>query len=435
MFKVANCDLEDNTSISSFVSWKQNVLGNLFTFLLITVQSFLYDKNDNSPISLLNNTTIEPGLSKTYFIKYFETTNIIFLKEDDQNDSLQVNIHSINCNIKINSQGEIINNLNSDTYSVKIDQSLNQNIVIEPIPDIINGKYKENYEKKYCYLSINSYYLNNSKQKLIIENKDENIFYLNSFNYNLSNIIYEIKNISNESFIFLNFHFEDSQFLINISYNIDDKLINSFYKNISNSTNIYLNSDFLLNKDESKESIGKNGAIYIDIININNLDINIHLKIIEKDTICLLEKNSLNYGFLTTKTIFQYYYVEVFKGEEGELMLHNKRFYGELYGKIIEKNEKNKELLYDTSIYPSSSSKNRNLEYNQNYLQLKYRYKNTSNCFNWCFLLITYERTPFKDNFPLVGYEFTILSRTWKYIDYITEIIDIPYNEFDLLFI
>jgi hypothetical protein len=155
-----------------------------------------------------------------------------------------------------------------------------------------------------------------------------------------------------------------------------------------------------------------------------------HLKIIEKNTICLLEKNSLNYGFLTTKTIYQYYYAEIFKGEEGELMLHNKRFYGELYGKIIEKNEKNKDLLYNTSIYPSSSSKNRNLEYNQNYLQLKYSYKNTSNCFNGCFLLITYEGALFKDNFPLVGYEFTILSRSWTYTDYITEIIDIPYNEF-----
>jgi len=197
---------------------------------------------------------------------------------------------------------------------------------------------------------------------------------LNYFNYNLSNIIYEIKDISIETFICLNFHFKDSQFLINISYHIDDNLKNSIYKNISNSTNIYLNSDFLFNDDKSIDANGKNGAIYINIININSSDINMHLKIIEKNTICLLQKDSINYGFLITKTIYQYYYAEVFEGEEGELMLHNKRFYGELYGKIIEKNEINKELFYDISIYPSSSSKDVNFEYNQHYLQLKYNY-------------------------------------------------------------
>ena len=402
----------------------------LLTFLFITIQSFLNDKDDNFPILLLNNINIKIGLAKTYSINYFEKTNIIFSNENNQNDSLQVNIHSINCNININTQGEIINDINLNTFSIIIDEPLNQNIVLEPIPDIINGKYKENYEKKYCYLSINSYYLDNSIQKLIIENNDENIFYLNDFNYNLSNIIYEIKDISNESFIFLNFHFKDSQFLINVSYHIDDKLINSICKNISNSTNIYLNSDFLFNGDKSIDDNGKNGKIYINIINIDNSDINMHLKIIEKNTICLLEKNSLNYGFLTTKTMYQYYYAEIFEEEEGELMLHNKRFYGELYGKIIEKNEINKELLYNTSIYPTSFSKDVNLEFNQHYLQLIYSYENTSNCSNGCYLLITYKRTSFKDNFPHVGYEFTILSRTWTYTDCITEIVDIPYNEF-----
>ena len=402
----------------------------LLTFLFITVQSIFNEKNDNFPISLLDNTSIKIGLSKTYFIKYFETTNIFFPKEDDNNDSLQVNIHSINCNIKLNSPGQIINDINLNIYSIIIDEPLNQKISLEPIPDIINGKYKENYEKKYCYLSINSYFLNNTKQKLIIENKEENIFYLNSFNYDLSNIIFEIKNISNESFIFLNFHFKDSQFLINIDYFSDNGVNNTISKNISNSTNIYINSDFLLDNTKLIENIGKSGKININIINKNKIDINIHLKIIEKNTVCLLEKNALNLGFLTTKAIYQYYYAEVFKGEEGELMLHNKRFYGELYGRIIEKNDTNKELLYDASIYPPSISEDGSLEYNQHYLQLKYNYENTSKCSNGCYLLITYKRAPFKDNFSFVGYEFTILSRTWTYIDYITQIIDIPYNEF-----
>ena len=401
----------------------------LLIFLFITIKSFLYDNNDNIPKLLKNNSSIKPCLAKTYFIKYFEITNINFKKTslNEENDLLQVNIHSINCNIKIPYPLEKLYYINLNTYSIQINWS-SESINIEPTPDIIDGEYKENYEKKYCYLSINSYFLNNSQQKLVIENKDDNFFYLISSSNNLLNIKYEVKNISYDSFILLSFHCEDNSFLINIDYNINDKPINS--RNISNSTNIYLNSDFLLKKDCS--IIGKNGTININIINknINKKDINMHLKIIEKNTICLLEKNALNFGFLTTNTTYQYYYAEIFKGEEGELMLHNKRFYGELYGKIIEKNKTNENLIYDIAIYPNSSSKDELLNYNQHYLQLKYNYENTSKCLNGCYLLITYERTPFKDNFSLVGYEFTILSRTWKYTDYITQIIDIPYNEF-----
>ena len=253
---------------------------------------------------------------------------------------------------------------------------------------------------------------------------------MNSFNYDLSNIIFEIKNISNESFIFLNFHFKDSQFLINIDYFSDNGVNNTISKNISNSTNIYINSDFLLDNTKLIENIGKSGKININIINKDKIDINMHLKIIEKNTVCLLEKNALNLGFLTTKAIFHYYYAEVFKGEEGELMLHNKRFYGELYGKIIEKNEQD---LTDISIYPNTFSEEPLLEYNQHYLRLKYNYTDTLNCFNGCYLLITYKQYKSEqqeNDKSIVGYEFTILSRIWNYTDYISEIIDIPFNEF-----
>ena len=122
--------------------------------------------------------------------------------------------------------------------------------------------------------------------------------------------------------------------------------------------------------------------------------------------------------------------MEIFEKEEGELILHNKRFYGELYGKIIEKNKIKESDLTDIFKYPNSTSNESLLEYHQHYLKLNYDYKNTSHCFNGCYLLITYKKLPFKGDFPNLGYEFTILSRTWNYTDYITQIIDIPYNEF-----
>ena len=401
----------------------------LLIFFLIDIKSSLYDKKDIFQTLIPDeNIKIKPGVSKTLPIKYFQKTILSFINEID-NAGVQVNIHSINCDIQVEPH---FYKSNFNIYSIIINNT-NENITIEPELDKIGGEYKENYERKSCYLSINSYFLNDTLQNLTIENNEENIFYLNKLNYNIKNIVYEIKNISLDSFISLNLQFKESTFSLYISFYIDNIQINSLNKTINESTNVYLDSTFLLYKNRTSKNIGKSGFIYINIINYNNV-YNIynilHFKIIEKDTICLLEKNALNFGFSTTKTTYRYYYAEVFQNEEGELILHNKRFYGELYGKIIIKDEINKQLLNNSSIYPNSFSKGNLLEYNQNYLKLKYDYINTFHCFNGCYLLITYKRLPFKGDFPSVGYEFTILSRTWNYTDYISPIIDIPYNEF-----
>ena len=157
--------------------------------------------------------------------KYFHKTNLNF-KNNGENSSLQVNIHSINCYIEADTQGEIINEINLNTYSIIINAS-NESITIEPVFDKLDGKYKENYERKNCYLSINSYFLDYSLQKLKIENKEENIFYLSRLHPDLFNISYEIKNISNNSFILLNFRFKDAKYRIDI-----------YFDNYNNETNL-----------------------------------------------------------------------------------------------------------------------------------------------------------------------------------------------------
>ena len=399
----------------------------LFIFLLITLNSYIYDKIENFQLSADKEIEKEkPGLSKTISIKYFQK-KILTFENKTKNAQLQVNIHSINCNIEVEPKENINNKINFNTYSIIINPA-DQNITIEPILDEVDGEYIENYNQKNCYLSINSYYLNNSQPNLKIENKEENIIYFN--HQKKFQISYEIKNITNENFFLMNLRFEDCQFSIDISYYINNQ-IKSTSKQANDSINIYLNSDFLTNINESAKAIGQDGKIYINISNHKEDKSSIiHLKIIEKNTICLLEKNALNFGFLTTNLNNQYYYMEIFEKEEGELILHNKRFYGELYGKIIEKNKIKESDLTDIFKYPNSTSNESLLEYHQHYLKLNYDYKNTSHCFNGCYLLITYKKLPFKGDFPNLGYEFTILSRTWNYTDYITQIIDIPYNEF-----
>ena len=151
-------------------------------------------------------------------------------------------------------------------------------------------------------------------------------------------------------------------------------------------------------------------------------------KIIEENNICLLEKDKLNFGFITSKSKYQYYHAEILNGEEGELMLHNKRLYGVLHAKIINKSEIKD--INDISKYPDGKDNKTEIEYNEHKLKLKYSYENTSHCFNGCYMLITYEQTKSEEDFPLIGYEYTILSRTWNYADSVSKLIDIPPNEY-----
>ena len=53
---------------------------------------------------------------------------------------------------------------------------------------------------------------------------------------------------------------------------------------------------------------------------MDNKNLTANFKIIEKDTVSILDKNELNYGFITSKTKYQYYYTEVFQDEEGEII-------------------------------------------------------------------------------------------------------------------
>ena len=170
--------------------------------------------NSESLNNISDNLT-DIGLSKNYSIPYRSRKNFSFNIKD--NNAYQINIHSINCNFKIDFSGEIINKINLDTYSLKMN-STNKNVIIEPIIDIINGEEKEDYDIKQCYLTINS--INESQPEVKIENGQSSIFYFKSKDYDSLNILYEIKEneVSNNSFAALFFQFnEKCKFSIDIT--------------------------------------------------------------------------------------------------------------------------------------------------------------------------------------------------------------------------
>ena len=394
----------------------------LFCFFILLVKM----KNSyelNYDIIETKDEEIEAGISKTYFLDFNVKKKFIFNIEKDS--LLQINIFTINCNIDIEPKNKTIYQMNLNIYSLELDSNKN-NITVTPLIDIVDGVYKENYEQKHCPLVINSYYiLNSTKQKLNIDNKNENFFYFNSsINNDIYNISYNIKKISNNSFISLSFRLQDIPFLVNISYINNKKQEKSISKYVNGSTFIYLDSEFLL---YDKKNLENNGTLFIDIQNLFNESTFMFFKIIEKDNIFSLVKNELNFGFITSKTTYQYYHTEILKGEEGELMLHNKRVYGILYAKILNKNDSID--LNDISIYPHEKNET-DVEYNEHKLQLKFNYKKTNHCLNGCILLITYKQIKSEEDFPLIGYEYTILSRFWNSTDYNSKIINLFFNEY-----
>ena len=210
----------------------------LFTLILIFFK--VNNSQDiNEDISFKKHfTTIKPGTSEYISLNYQEEYlfNFNITKESD----LQINIHSINCNIDVEPKEKIEDSVNLNIYSIIITD--NSPISIKPIKDIVDGKPKEKYEIKECPLVVNSYYIK-SETELEMNNKEENVLYLNSDIYAL-NISYNIKDISNNSFVSLYFKFKETPFLIDISYINSNNETNSLSKNINEPTHIYLNRDF-----------------------------------------------------------------------------------------------------------------------------------------------------------------------------------------------
>ena len=102
---------------------------------------------------------ITPGTSEYISINYQEEYVLNF--NNTEMSRLQINIHSINCNIDVEPKEKIKDSVNLNIYSIIITD--NSPISIKPIKDIVDGKPKEKYEIKECPLIINSYYILKAK--------------------------------------------------------------------------------------------------------------------------------------------------------------------------------------------------------------------------------------------------------------------------------
>ena len=389
--------------------WKLNIYNLIFflCFILLYVKCQTKIKDEYKQREE-NNYILESG---KVILKYLnDSNNYLFNFEGEINDDLLVNFYSPSCDIYLSfleKENTSLMFTSGNIISMKIEnKSLKTaEMGLAPKPYIINENVKYQ-NKRICPLIINTIELN--KFTLFVEKKEPTFIYFYE-NFTQIILLYNITELMEESSLTLSFSFNNiTQFNINIS-----DIINT---TISNSTSIFLDSDSL---SKIKEKV-----LNIKITHIENKNCSLIFQIIEPNSIYALQKNNLNKGFIPSNYLYQYYYLQVFE-DEGEIILHNKRNIGKLFGVIKEGNTD----LYNILEYSKNEKENK-LEFNDHTQKLSFNSKHTSHCEEGCYLLITYYNENYNINKPIINYEYTLYARIWNVEDEIPQIINIPINEF-----
>ena len=225
--------------------------------------------------------------------------------------------------------------------------------------------------------------------------------------------------------ISLNYFENDNKYPIIISFFIKEKI--KFKIEISDGDKIIMNRNIIYKENiiikPESSNVNYTISIYLDDKIKNSTMI---VQIIQNNaTPFYLRKNQLNLGFIPRNLKYNYFYMEVFKGEEGEIMLFNKRQNGILISKIIKKKEN---LIPNIKNFPSIINYNY-LNFNIYSKKLSFNSTETQICKRGCFLLITYY-SDISTSLEITGTEFSILSRIWDEEEFISQIINIPLNEY-----
>ena len=371
---------------------------------------FFVLKNSNCTDYVSQAIDIKPNEIQSISLDYEISSPLNFSAVDTPS---LAHINSINCEIEVYfndslKEDENIKMIkNNEAFLVNITAE-NTIIYVRPL----NVQNDNNIKYRNCPIVIN----NMHKEKLNLNIKEENstVFY---FNENLKVINLSLRNYFNDksnTFITLSFIFyEKGTFKIKIP-----EIEYGQERIISNSHNIFLTKNLFKNK------ILK--SITIDLEQINYINpVLVQFRVMTKNfNPQILQKNYLNQGFITSDLKYQYYYMEIFQGEEVEIMLHDKRQNGKLLGTIVNK----------TNFSLTEQSFHEEIDDNcfqENIKKLSFSYKKTDSCVQGCYILISYFHNDFETKKEIIGYEFTLLSRIWNKEDFSdTNIVNIPEKEY-----
>ena len=376
------------------------------------------------------NATINPGEvhSISLFIDNMYTFNIS--PNFNSSNDLSIHFYPLDCQIEIIKEDDMIieriSNYEYDAYYAKI-QGNKLNSTHFKIRTLINSV--NDYKKKRTFhLKINSFDIKSPNLKLK-EKEPTLLSFKNGFDK--INLTYDLI---------------QKEYPISISFFIKERV--KFHINVTNAENISLKNKTVYYKDIIVIETYKNSS---------KINIAIEKKEKEKEAVIIvkvigdyttpiyLQKNILNLGFIPSKITNQYYYLEVFKGEYGEIVLNNKKYNGILISKIISKTEGlEKKINSSSEIYPKQEIEDLEdtnigaefLEYNEYSQKISFNSDKTKLCEeNGCYLLVTYQSIYLENahNSIITGTEFSLLGRIMEdEEEFKSQIINIPLNEYIL---
>ena len=308
----------------------------------ISLKNFSYNHsffNDFFNNNLQMNSGFDPEIHNKIINLNEVQSELIFKKKlyifkfNNESEDYLIHFYPLDCTIKIAIENNTTNidiitikNYDYDSFSIKMPAKQLGKVSIK-LKTLItsNDEYKKN---RTYHLIINSF-KNNEYSNLYIKENEPTFLY---FNNNLKNIklLYNFNKELNHP-IFVSFFIKER---VKFRVEIENTEIN---KTISYIDGIVI----------SKEELSYLSKITI-IINIyeREKDAVLIAKIEENYSIPkYLQKNILNLEFIATKIPYQYFYMEIFKGEEGEIYLNNKKINGILISKIIQKKSLSEEQI------------------------------------------------------------------------------------------
>jgi len=378
----------------------------------------IYDnKNEDEifPDEIQDITThkFQPG--KVYNINLYRLNIARIIISKKENEKYKVHFYPLECNIHIADSEEYqtinISNYNYDAfYSLSKNENKKIKFYVKPLIYSLSGELKNIS----CPLIINSVLIhdNENPPELELNEKDPTLFHFNDDMPSLK-LIYYYNNNGNPIIVSF-FNKEKARF--RIECNDGEEKINKI---------IYYKETILIKPNS------QNTKYNILVTRIDQVNSTMIIKISGNITSPFyLQKNILNLGFIPKNEICQYYYMKVYKRQEGEITLNNKRLNGLLISKIIYKDET--ENISNITLFPECNKaklSNEYLQFDEYNKKMSFNSTSTKNCEDNCYLLVTYY-SELPNFLNITGNEYTLLARVWDEEDFISQIVNIPLNEF-----
>ena len=406
---------------------------NIYFYFPHNLSSFLDNNNANSKI---NSDIEEQIIYKEFYLNNVQTELLynekiyIFNFPYYYNDKkVMIHFYPLDCQIKIsgeNEEGEInlerIDNYEIDAFYaiIESDQIKSTEFKIKTLINSIED-YKNN---RTFHLVINSFEYYN-KTNLYI--KDIQPTFLYFYDLDKINLLYKFNGYIDYPISISFFIKERVKFKVTVS-KLDKEIITIITTIIGYSDRI------LIAPCDFPKTPGSNIIISIEKIE-QKKGILIAKVVGDYEKPKYFQKNFLNIEFIPGNASYQYYYMEVFKGEEGEIVLNNKKYDGILISDLIQKEKAiDYEIFLNSGSYPKYKSNNNledYLQYNE-YSQNLYFNLLSDKCKDGCYLLLTYYSRYLKEinSQTIRGTEFTLLSRIINEEESKFPIINIPLNEY-----